>query len=174
MPKEDTFKLTKQPDGELKVKHNKHKTVSPYNSVKHLKYANLPALCNDCIYRHVDEGGNGKCPKWEKDAACAIRADFKKFLAQIDTRKPDDLRALLDFLAKESFENVMLCLAQQKMDGNVPDRNTKSEINSFLTVIKTAAELADKIIVTEKVEFNKDSDIDTIFRQIEAKKSGSS
>lgn len=173
MPKEDDFQLKKH-DGKLKVKPNKHKTVSPYNSVKHLKYAELPAKCNDCIYRSVEDGGNGKCPKYEKDAACAIREDFKKFLAQIDTRNPEDLRALLDYLAKESFENVMLCLAQQKMDGNVPDRNTKSEINSFLTVVKTAAELSDKIVITEKKEFNKDSDIDTIFRQIEARKSGSS
>jgi len=68
----------------------------------------------------------------------------------------------------------MLCLVEAKMDGNVPDRNSISVINNFLSVVKTAAELSDKIVITERKEFNKDSDIDLIFRQIEARRSGTS
>ena len=74
-----------KPDNTVEV--NKHKTVSPYNSAKHLKYAKLPAECNKCIYRSEEEGGNGRCPKYEKDAACAIRKDIKQFLDQINTGK---------------------------------------------------------------------------------------
>ncbi len=174
MAEDKIFRLKELPDGKLEAVENKQKTVSPHNSAKTLKYAKLPALCDDCIYRSVEDGGNGKCPKYEKGAACAVRADFKKFLSQINTRNPEDLRALLDYLAKETFENVMLCLVEAKMDGNVPDRNSISVINNFLNVVKTAAELADKIVITERKEFNKDSDIDLIFRQIEAKRSGPS
>ena len=37
------------------VKENKHKTISPFNSAKHLKTANLPALCNQCVYRSIED-----------------------------------------------------------------------------------------------------------------------
>ena len=37
-------------DGEVVL--NKHKTVSPYNSAKHLKYAKLPAEC-DKVYLQI-------------------------------------------------------------------------------------------------------------------------
>ena len=41
------------------VVENKRKTISPFNSAKHLKTANIPALCNQCHYRSVKDGGNG-------------------------------------------------------------------------------------------------------------------
>ena len=56
--KEGSIRITK----DNKVEINKHKTVSPYNSAKHLKYAKLPAECDKCIYRSEEEGGNGRCP----------------------------------------------------------------------------------------------------------------
>jgi len=152
------------------VKVDGRKTISPHNSAKNLKYANLPALCNDCVYRSEEAGGNGKCPKYEKDAACAVREDFVKFLDQIDTRNPEDLKALLDMLAKQSFENVMIALFQARMDGNIPDRNAKAEINTFLNIVKTTSELSDKIVVTEKKTFSKEGDISEIYRSILEKK----
>jgi len=145
-------------------------SISPYNSAKSLKFAKLPALCNDCVYRSVEAGGNGKCEKYEENAACAIREDFQKFLNQIDTRNPEDLKALLDFLAKQSMENVMMALFQSKMDGNVPDRNTKAEINSILQIIKLMNELTNKITITEKKTYDSSNDISSIFRQIKANK----
>ena len=83
MSDDKLFKIEKV-TGEIKV--DERKTKSPYNSIKNFKYANLPAKCNDCVYRSRDEGGNGKCEVYEKDAACAIRKDIAKFLGMLDTR----------------------------------------------------------------------------------------
>lgn len=148
------------------VTDDKRKYISPHNSAKSLKYAKLPAKCNDCIYRSVDDGGNGKCPKYERDAACAIRKDIQKFLKQIDTRKPEDLKSLLDFLSKQSMENVMIAFAQSKMDGNIPDRNTRSEINNVLSIFKLINELNSKIQVEETREYDKAGDLKGLFRTL--------
>ena len=99
-----------------------------------------------------------------------IREDFVKFINELDTRKPEDLKEMLDMLAKLSFENVLMALTQSKMDGNIPDRNTKAEINSFLQVMKGLNELNSKVVLTEKAEYTKEGDISNIFRQIKAQK----
>ena len=150
---------------------DKRKTVSPFNSAKHLKTANIPALCDQCVYRSIEDGGNGKCPKYEAGAVCAIREDFVKFINELDTRKPEDLKEMLDMLAKLSFENVLMALTQAKMDGNIPDRNTKSEVNTLLAIVKSINDLNSKIVVTEKTEYRQ-GDIENIFRQIKAQRTG--
>ena len=65
-----------------------------------------------------------------------------------------------------------MALTQAKMDGNIPDRNTKSEINTLLSIVKSINDLNSKIVVTERTEFDKTGDISNIFRQIKARKSG--
>ncbi len=149
---------------------DKRKVVSPYNSAKHFKTANLPALCDQCVYRSIDSGGNGKCPKYEAGAVCAIREDFLKFIDELDTRKPDDLKEMLDLLAKLSLENVLMALTEAKMDGNIPDRNTKSEINTLLNIVKSISDLNSKIVMTEETKLNKKGDIESIFKQIKAQR----
>ena len=148
------------------VTDDKRKYISPHNSAKSLKYAKLPARCNDCIYRSIDDGGNGKCPKYEKDSVCLIRKDIQRFLKQIDTRNPEDLKALLDFLSKQSMENVMIAFAQSKMDGNIPDRNTRSEINNVLGIFKLINEMNAKIQVEETREYDKAGDLKGLFRSL--------
>jgi len=166
------FKI-KAIDGKNVVSTDKRKIISPYNSTKHFKDANIPAYCDQCIYRSVDTGGNGKCPKYEKGAICSIRDDFVKIINQIDTRNPDDIKSMLDMIAKISFENVLMALTQAKMDGNIPDRNTKSEINTLLAIVKSINDLNTKIVITEKSETNdKTGDITSIFKQIKAQRSG--
>ena len=152
------------------VVENKRKTISPFNSAKHLKTANIPALCNQCHYRSVKDGGNGLCPKYEADAVCAIRKDFVNLINTLDTRNPEDIKSMMDMLAKLSFENVLMALTLSKMDGNIPDRNTKSEINTLLSIVKQINDLNAKIVVTEKTEY-KQGDIENIFRQIKAQRS---
>ena len=170
MAEDDIFKI--KPVGNTKlVIENKRKTVSPFNSAKNLKFANIPALCDQCVYRSIDDGGNGKCPKYEAGAVCAIRDDFVKFIAELDTREPEDVKAMLDMLVKLSFENVLMSLTQAKMDGNIPDRNTKSEINSLLGIVKSINDLNSKISITEEKRYTKEGDIENIFRQIKAQKS---
>tara|TARA_R100000963_G_C4626677_1_gene92759 strand:+ start:517 stop:1041 length:525 start_codon:yes stop_codon:yes gene_type:complete len=154
------------------VVEDKRKTISPFNSAKHFKTANIPALCDQCVYRSLEDGGNGKCPKYEAGAVCAIREDFVKFINELDTRNPEDLKSMIDMIAKISFENVLMALTQAKMDGNIPDRNTKSEIKTLLEIVKSINDLNSKIVVTEKQEYTKEGDIANIFRQIRAQKSG--
>ena len=155
------------------VVEDKRKTISPFNSSKHFKDANIPALCDQCVYRSIDSGGNGKCPKYELGAVCAIRNDFVALLNDMDTRNPEDVKTMLDLIAKLSMENVLMALTQAKFDGNIPDRNTKSEINTLLNVVKAINDLNSKIEVTEKTEFGKGGDISSIFRQIKAQKATS-
>ena len=152
-----------------KVVLDKRKVVSPYNSAKHFKTANLPAFCDQCVYRSIDSGGNGKCPKYEAGAVCAIRKDFINMINTLDTRNPEDLKSMMDMLAKLSFENVLMALTQAKMDGNIPDRNTKSEVNTLLGIVKSINDLNSKIVVTEKTEYRQ-GDIENIFRQIKAQR----
>ncbi len=150
---------------------DKRKTVSAFNSAKHLKTANIPALCDQCVYRSIEDGGNGKCPKYEAGSVCVIRDDFVKFINELDTRKPEDLKEMLDMLAKLSFENVLMALTQSKMDGNIPDRNTKSEINSLLSIVKSINDLNSKVTISEEKRYTKEGDIENIFRQIKAQRS---
>ena len=79
---------------------------------------------------------------------------------------------MMDMLAKISFENVLMALTQAKMDGNIPDRNTKSEIKTLLDIVKSINDLNSKITITEQKEYNKEGDIANIFKQIKAQKSG--
>jgi hypothetical protein len=173
MADNEIFKI-KKVDNKNIVKEDKRKTISPFNSAKHLKTANIPALCDQCVYRSIDDGGNGKCPKYEKGAACGIRDDFVKFIGELDTRNPEDLKAMMDMLAKLSFENVLMALTQSKMDGNIPDRNTKSEVNTLLGIVKSINDLNSKIEITETTEYDKSGDIANIFRQIKAQKTDQS
>ena len=167
----DLFKI-KSIGGKDVVSADKRKLISPFNSTKHFKAANIPALCDQCVYRSVADGGNGKCPKYEAGAVCAIREDFLKFINELDTRDPEDVKAMMDMLAKISFENVLMALTQAKMDGNIPDRNTKSEIKTLLDIVKSINDLNSKITITEQKEYNKEGDIANIFKQIKAQKSG--
>ena len=170
MADDEIFKI--KPVGNTKlVVENKRKTVSPFNSAKNLKFANIPALCDQCVYRSIDDGGNGKCPKYEKGAVCAIRDDFVKFINELDTREPEDIKSILDMLVKLSFENVLMALTQAKMDGNIPDRNTKSEINSLLSIVKSINDLNSKVTISEEKRYSKEGDIENIFRQIKSQRS---
>jgi len=170
MADEDLFKI--KPIGKTTaVVENKRKTVSPFNSAKHLKTANIPALCDQCVYRSMEDGGNGKCPKYEKGAVCVIREDFLGFIKELDTREPEDIKSMLDMLVKLSFENVLMALTQAKMDGNIPDRNTKSEINSLLSIVKSINDLNSKVTISEEKRYTKEGDIENIFRQIKAQRS---
>jgi hypothetical protein len=65
-----------------------------------------------------------------------------------------------------------MALTQAKMDGNIPDRNTKSEINTFLNIVKSLTDLSTKIMITETTSLDdKTGDITSIFKQIKAQKS---
>lgn len=173
MEEDKTFKLKKVDDGQDKVEVNGQSTISPFNSAKHLKYAKLPAHCNDCVYRSIEDGGNGKCPKYEKDAVCGIRKDIQKLTSNLDTRNAESIKVMLDIMAKKGFENVMMALYQMSMDGNVPDRNTRNEVDQLLKIVNTINELNSKISVTAtQKEISNSDNIMEIFKSITVKKDG--
>jgi len=169
LAKDELFQI-KKIEGKLKPVEDKRKTISPYNSLKHFKNASLPAECNNCIYKSIEEGGNGKCPKYEKDALCAIREDFTKYIEQLDTRNPEDLKKLLGEFIHIMSENTVISLAQMKMDGNIPDRNTISQLNMLLKTMQQMQELSGSIEVTKTEELDKDGLIKSVFTQLSAKK----
>ena len=80
---DDIFKIKSIGD-KFVVSEDKRKTISPHNSLKHFREADIPALCDQCKYRSVDAGGNGKCPKYEEDAVCTIRKDYISFINELD------------------------------------------------------------------------------------------
>lgn len=68
---EEIFKI--KPVGNKNiVVEDKRKTISPFNSAKHFKAANIPALCDQCVYKSIEAGGNGKCPKYEEGAVLSL------------------------------------------------------------------------------------------------------
>ncbi|MBC8548713.1 MAG: hypothetical protein H8D23_03590 [Candidatus Brocadiales bacterium] len=166
---DDIFKISKV-EGKIKVSEDKRKTVSPYNSLKHFKNASLPANCNDCIYKSIDDGGNGKCPKYEKDSVCMIREEFQDYIQQLDTRNPEDLKKLLGEFIGIMAENTVISLAQMKMDGNIPDRNTITQLNSLLKTMQQMQELQGTVEVKETTELDKDGLIKSVFKELSAKK----
>lgn len=157
-------------EGVLQVKDDKRKSISPYNSLKHFKNASLPANCNDCIYKAIDKGGNGKCSKYEEDAVCGIREEFQEYLGQLDTRNPEDLKKLLGEFIGIMSENTIISLAQMKMDGNIPDRNTITQLNSLLKTMAQMQELQGTVEVKETTELDKDGIIKSVFQELSAKK----
>ena len=165
----ELFKIEKI-EGKLITSEDKRKSVSPYNSLKHFKNASLPAHCNDCIYKSIEKGGNGKCPKYEEDSVCIIREEFQTYIAQLDTRNPEDLKKLLGEFIGIMAENSIISLAQMKMDGNIPDRNTITQINSLLKTMQQMQELQGTVEVTETTELDKDGLIKSVFKQLSAKK----
>ena len=161
----------KEKDGIIEASLDKRKTISSLNAAKHLRSAELPALCNDCIYRSVDSGGNGKCPKYELDATCAIRADIQKVIGDMDTRDPEQLKGILDYLVKLYTEQIFVALGESKMDGNIPDRNTNAQLNSLLKIFNTMIELSGKVEIKETQVFDEKNIMKSIFKEMTAKKS---
>ena len=166
----DDIKLTED-KGKLVASVDKRKSISSFNAAKHLRSAELPALCNDCIYRSVETGGNGKCPKYEADATCAIRADIQKVVGDMDTRDPEQLKGILDYLVKLYTEQIFVALGESKMDGNIPDRNTNAQLNSLLKIINTMVELSGKVEIKETQVFDEKNIMKSIFKEMTAKKS---
>ncbi len=162
------FKL--EPTGKVTV--DKRKTVSSRNSLKNFKYADLPSHCDMCLYRSEDDGGNGKCDKYEKGAVCAYRKDIDKFLTEVDTRKPEDLRAMLDHLAKDSFKSISMMKVFDDFDGGQPSRAQTQEFNKFINVVKLANELNQSTIkLSQKEEYDADGGIKSLFKELESRKS---
>lgn len=146
--------------------------VSKYNALKNFKYADLPAECNQCVYRSIDKGGNGKCPKYEEDSTCVYRKDIQEYMSQLDTRDPEALKRLLSEFIAIMSENVLISATQMKLDGNIPDKNTISQLNAVMKCMTLMSELSGKIEVKETTEFDEKGMIKAIFKEMSGTKPG--
>lgn len=175
-PKVTDFLVKKESDGTTSVELDKRKTVSPFNSAKHLKYAKkgISAFCNTCKYRDIEAGGRGGCPKYKEDSVCTIRNDTKKLCNELDTRNPETIEWMLDKIIKEGFESVMLSYAQAKIDGNIPDKNSRAEIDSFVKRLQLWNELRTKTTLkaVKTESLGSDGEIQSIFQMLELSRKG--
>ena len=101
---------------------------------------------------------------------CGIRDEFGEYIQQLDTRNPDDLKKLLGEFISIMSENTIISLAQMKMDGNIPDRNTISQLNMLLKTMAQMQELHGTVEVKETTEVDKDGLIKSVFKELSAKK----
>jgi len=146
--------------------------VSKYNALKNFKYADLPAECNQCVYRSIDKGGNGKCPKYEENSTCVYRKDIQEYMSQLDTRDPEALKRLLSEFIAIMSENVLISATQMKLDGNIPDKNTISQLNAVMKCMTLMSELSGKVEVKETTEFDEKGMIKAIFKEMSGSRPG--
>lgn len=99
-------------------------TVDKENQSVHLMPQNIYVLlnCQLCV-TIVFTGrliqGQWKMSKYEADASCAIREDIQKVIGDMDTRDPEQLKGILDYLVKLYTEQIFVALGESKMDGNI-------------------------------------------------------
>jgi len=126
-----------------KIVVNKRKTVTPYNSAKHLQRADLPVYCKDCVYRGKDVGGNGKCPKYDsaEGATCTVRKDLNEFHEKIDTRNGEALKDVIGEEIKQSLNRLRMAEFQAAMEGGFLDKQSNAELNSLMRLVKLQSEL---------------------------------
>lgn len=123
----------KKVDGKSVVAVKDRRSItSRGNPFKHGKRANLPALCDQCVFgRNKDVGGNGKCSEYEEGAACKIRADIEKVINHYDTRNVEGLQTLVDIELKRVLALGILGDIISRMEGNVPDKDA-THTNAFV------------------------------------------
>ena len=97
--------------------------------------------------------------------------DIQKVIGDMDTRDPEQLKGILDYLVKLYTEQIFVALGESKMDGNIPDRNTNAQLNSLLKIINTMVELSGKVEIKETQVFDEKNIMKSIFKEMTAKKS---
>ena len=156
----------------LVVSPDKRTTTSKYNALKHGRYAKLPMYCDDCYYRSVEAGGNGKCKAYEAESLCGIRADIRKHCDAIDSRKPEALKKITDEMIHVLMERVLFAAFQANMDGNLVDKATNAQLHSLHQYIKLMKELEGtvKITATQAEGVDDADEITKLFQQISVEK----
>ena len=138
--------------------------------IKTGKYAKLPIYCNDCYYRSEAAGGNGKCNAYKEDSICTVREDIKKHCGNLDSRKPDDLKQIVDENIKLLMERSMFAAFAAGMDGNLLDRATNAQLNTLHQYIKLMKELQGTTTVTASETTSEANFITEIFQNMKVEK----
>ncbi len=111
---------------------------------KSLKYArNLPAKCDVCPYRSVEDGGNGVCPKYERDSLCIIRKDIAKAVDKFGERTEGKILAMMESEFTDNFEHIQFYQALEKAGGELNPEVTK-RLNTITNLGKVISEIRTK------------------------------
>lgn len=128
--------------GEEIVVQDKLKTSNVANRFKDGKYARLPFYCDTCVLRPKDAGGSvGGCPVYEKGSICTVDTKYEEFIEKWDTRKPDQLRDLIDTDIKTLKSRINKSDLLSATDGGIPDKNTLAYWNTLLRYYEFANRL---------------------------------
>jgi len=141
---------------------------------KSLKYArNLPANCNSCPYRGVDDGGNGICEKYERDSVCVIRKDIEKAVDVFNERNEGRILAMMESEFTDNFEKLVFFQTMENAGGELNPEVTK-RINSMTNLGKIISEIKTKkeTIEIKETRISKDK-IEEIGRVISMTKESS-
>jgi len=112
--------------------------------VKHLRYArNLPAQCNKCPYRSVEDGGNGLCEKYERDSVCIIRKDIAKAVDKFNERNEGKILAMMESQFADNFEKLEFHQVMENAGGELNPEVTR-RINSMTNLGKIISEIKTK------------------------------
>jgi len=118
-------------------------------NVKALKYArNLPPECNHCPFRPQEEGGNGICTKYEKDALCVIRSDIAKLIDENGGRTLE----LLEAEFHDNYEKLKFFEQMEDMSGELNPEVTKriNSLNNLGKVIEEVRTRRETVEVTQR------------------------
>lgn len=131
---------------ELIIDNRTIPNVKNTRRAKSLKYArNLPAQCNSCPYRSIEDGGNGICEKYERDSVCTIRPDISKAVDKFNERNEGKILAMLESAFIDDWENLQFHETIEKMGGEInPEvtkrRNSMANLGKIISEIKTKKE----------------------------------
>lgn len=108
---------------------------------KSLKYArNLPVKCDVCPYRSLDEGGNGVCPKYEREGLCTIRKDIAKVVDKFNERNEGKILAMMESEFTDNWEHIQFYQALEKAGGELNPEVTK-RLNTITNLGKVISEI---------------------------------
>ncbi len=111
---------------------------------KSLKYArNLPAKCDVCPYRSVEDGGNGICPKYKRESVCTIRKDIAKVVDQFNERNEGKILAMMESEFTDNWEHIQFYQALEKAGGELNPEVTK-RMNTLTNLGKVISEIRTK------------------------------
>ena len=141
-------------------KRTESKVKNPPN-IKSLKFArNLPVECNGCPYASEEQGGNGKCPKYEQDAMCVIRKDIAKMVDKYDVGREKNIAlGRMETIMENETEKIMFYQTIEQHTGELNPEVTK-RMNTIINLGKVIGEITTKersVEVTKTFELSREA-----------------
>lgn len=105
-------------------------------NVKDLRYSRkITTKCNDCPYRAIEEGGDGFCTKYKKNALCIIKKDISKIVDKFEERDANTVLSMMEAEYRNNFEKLLFFQSIEEMGGELNPEVTK-RINAMTNLSK--------------------------------------